>query len=111
MKPAASSFRLTSRKGSTLSGIQFDLDLVDARQNRRARKLEVKVQGFAEIIKCLRFRQPLTRNVNLATLRDEPLAFLPHRRREFPRHKLFSIPSSEMRPMLELRDSSVAPLI
>lgn len=78
-KPAASNRRLTSRNGSGLSRPNLDLDSSDLRWPRRVRRLEVKLQGFLQILQRFFFGFALAGDIYIEALRDVPIAFAPHR--------------------------------
>ena len=84
--PAASSLRLTSRKGCGLSRPNFDLDQADLWWPRSLRRLKVEIERFAEIIECFLFRLALAGNVQFKALSDVPILFLPNGRSEWALH-------------------------
>jgi hypothetical protein len=78
-KPAASRRRLTSRNESGLSRPNLDLDGPDLGWPRRVRWLEIKLQGFLQILERFFFGFALTGNIYIEALRDVPIPFAPHR--------------------------------
>ena len=78
-KPAASSRRLTSRKGRGLSRANLHLDRTNLRRTRRVRRFEVKLQCLSQVFERLFFGGSLAGYIHLETLRDVPTALTPNR--------------------------------
>ena len=85
-KPAASSLRLISLKGSGLSRANFNLDRANLWHARGFRGLEMEFQRFFQIGQCLLFALALTGYIDFQALRDEPIAFAPNGRSERSLH-------------------------
>lgn len=77
VKPTASSLRLTSRNASGFMGFDVHFDIAHVRYDCRDRRREMKFESVAQVLESLVFSRTLAGNVNLHTLSDVPLAFLP----------------------------------
>lgn len=80
--PAASSFRLTSRKVSGLSSANFGLDQADWRSDGGAGRFEVEFHGFAEIAESFFLGSALAGDVHFQALGHVPVALAPDGCRE-----------------------------
>ena len=76
MKPTASSFRLTSRKGSGLGGTDLDLGRTQVGQCGSDGWSEVERQGLTEVDEGFLFCVTLASHVNFETLGDVSVALL-----------------------------------
>ena len=76
MKPTASRFRLTSRKGSGLGGTDFDRDRSQVGQFGGDGRSEVERERLTQVDEGFRFRLALACHVNLEALGDLPVAVL-----------------------------------
>jgi hypothetical protein len=77
--PAASSRRLTSRKGRGLSRPNLDLNGPDFGRPRSLWRLEMELQRLFQIGERFLFGFSLTGDVNFEALRDVPVSFAPNR--------------------------------
>lgn len=85
-KPADSSRRLTSRKGSGLRRPNLDLNHADLWQAGRLRRLKVQLQRLFKIRERLFFSRALTGNIEFQTLGDIPISLTPNCGGERPLH-------------------------
>src|SRR5581483_10100064 len=100
-KPARSSRRLISRKGSGLSRPNLDLDGPYDRGPCGPRGLEMQFKSLFQIRQRFLFRLPLTGHIHLQALRDEPLPFAPNRRGKRTLHAFhcFTVPGTRSIPV------------
>src|ERR1017187_870027 len=88
MKPAASSRRFTSRKGSGLSRPNLNLDHTDCGRPGCLRRFEVQFNRFLQVGKSLFFGLALAGDVEFQALGDVPLPLTPNGRDEWSLHDL-----------------------
>src|SRR5258708_558195 len=75
--PAASSRRLTSRKGCGLSRPNLNLDHANLWRTGGLRRLEVQLECFLQVVESFFFTLTLAGDIHFETLRDIPLSFAP----------------------------------
>src|ERR1035437_3715668 len=75
--PAASSRRLTSRKGCGLSRPNLNLDHANDGWTRGLRWFEVQLQRFLQVGESLFFAFTLAGDIDFEALRNVPLSFAP----------------------------------
>src|SRR5271170_7612331 len=80
--PAASSRRLTSRKGSGLSRPNLHLNRADAWRPSGVGRLEVKLERFPQVAESFLLGFALAGDVEFKALRDKPVSFPPNGRSE-----------------------------
>lgn len=77
--PEASRRRLISRKGNGLSRPNLYLDMSDDRRVSSHGRFKMQLQGFAKVVKSFVFGLPLAGDIDVKTLRDEPITLSPNR--------------------------------